>query len=133
MDYIPAYRPGKQGKPRSQIVLIESSLEETIEQDNPVRIIDAFVNSCNLAEFDYTLMKSKKKVDGEVGLIFIAYLFTRMQNILGLGRLKEAISAFISGRLKPFTLIKQQITCFRKILEYLTRKNRIYRFCLNSL
>jgi len=39
MDYI-------QGKPRSQIVLIESSLEEKIEQDNPVRIIDAFVNSC---------------------------------------------------------------------------------------
>ncbi|MCX6233660.1 MAG: hypothetical protein NT175_02905 [Bacteroidetes bacterium] len=29
-----------QGKPRSQIVLIESSLEEKIELNNPVRIID---------------------------------------------------------------------------------------------
>jgi len=50
MDYI-------QGKPRSQIVLIESSLEEKIEQDNPVRIIDAFVNSCNLKEFGFTHAK----------------------------------------------------------------------------
>jgi len=50
MDYI-------QGKPRSQIVLIESSLEEKIEQDNPVRIIDAFVNSCKLEEFGFTHAK----------------------------------------------------------------------------
>jgi len=38
MDYI-------QGKPRLKIVLIESSMEEKIEQENPVRIIDAFVDS----------------------------------------------------------------------------------------
>ena len=50
MDYI-------QGKPRRQIVLIDSSLEEKIEQDNPVRIIDAFVNSCNLVEFGFTHAK----------------------------------------------------------------------------
>ena len=30
------------------MVLIESSMEEKIELDNPVRIIDAFVNKCNL-------------------------------------------------------------------------------------
>ena len=47
MEYI-------QGKPRSQIVFIESSLEEKIESDNPVRIIDAFVNSCKLEEFGFT-------------------------------------------------------------------------------
>ena len=47
MEYI-------QGKPRSQIVFIESSLEEKIEPDNPVRIIDAFVNSCKLEEFGFT-------------------------------------------------------------------------------
>ena len=72
--------------------------------------------------FDYTLMKSKKKVDGEVGLIFIAYLFTRMQNILGPERLKKAVSAFISGIWMLYTLIKVQITCFRMISEYFTRK-----------
>jgi transposase len=47
MDYI-------QGKPRSQLVLIESSLEERIEQNNPVRIIDVFVDSCKLDEFGFT-------------------------------------------------------------------------------
>jgi transposase len=50
MEYI-------QGKPRSQIVLIESSLEEKIEPDNPVRIIDAFVNNCKLEEFGFTHAK----------------------------------------------------------------------------
>ena len=47
MEYI-------QGKPRSQIVLIESSLEEMIEHDNPVRIIDLFVDSSNLMELGFT-------------------------------------------------------------------------------
>jgi len=46
MDYI-------QGKPRNQLVFIESSLEEKIEQDNPVRIIDLFVDSCNLSELGF--------------------------------------------------------------------------------
>jgi transposase len=50
MDYIT-------GKPRTQLVLIESSLEEKIEQDNPVRIIDAFVNSCKLEEFGFKRAK----------------------------------------------------------------------------
>jgi hypothetical protein len=38
MDYM-------QGKPRSQIVLFESSLEERIDVENPVRVIDLFVDS----------------------------------------------------------------------------------------
>ena len=52
--------------------------------------------------FDYTLLKGKKKVDGDVGLIFIAYLFTRMKNILGPEGLFEAIRSFISGYFKRF-------------------------------
>ena len=47
MEYI-------QGKPRSQIVLIESSLEEKIEPDNPVRIIDTFVSHLKLEEMGFT-------------------------------------------------------------------------------
>ena len=38
----------------SQLVIIESSLEERIEQNNPVRIIDVFVDSCKLDEFGFT-------------------------------------------------------------------------------
>ena len=47
MEYI-------QGKPRSQIVLIESSLEEKIEADNPVRFIDTFVHHLKLEELGFT-------------------------------------------------------------------------------
>jgi len=49
--------------------------------------------------FDYTLMKGKKKVDGDVGLIFIAYLFTRLKTILGLKGLMEAITRFFEHHL----------------------------------
>jgi hypothetical protein len=41
--------------------------------------------------FDYTLMKSKQKVDGEVGLLFIAYLFKRLLTILGFNGLMKAV------------------------------------------
>ena len=46
--------------------------------------------------YDYTLMKGLKKVDGEVGLIFIAYLFTGLRSILGLAGLREAIACLLS-------------------------------------
>ena len=47
--------------------------------------------------FDYTLMKGKQKVDGEAGLIFIAYLFRRLESILGLNGLKEAVQGLIAA------------------------------------
>jgi transposase len=237
MEYI-------QGNNRSQIVLISSSLEEMIPEDNPVRIIDLFVDSCNLEElsfsnaklgpegwppyhpgdllklfiygylnrirssrclerecqriktkackecpvksqcttspkdrliecnenieatqrnkraidnnkelykrrqeivehpygtmkrqwgFDHTLMKGKKKVDGEVGLIFIAYLFTRLKTILGLKRFKEAIAAFISHFSDTFSSIQSQIVYLEGISAIFSRNNNLYRVCLNSL
>ena len=50
MEYI-------QGNDRSQIVLISSCLEEMISEDNPVRIIDLFVDSCNLEELGFSNSK----------------------------------------------------------------------------
>ena len=41
-------------------------------------------------------MKGKKKVDGEMGLIFIAYLFTRLRSILGLEGLRAAMVCLLS-------------------------------------
>jgi transposase len=41
--------------------------------------------------FDYTLMKGRQKVDGEVGLIFISYLFRRLITILGINGLMKAV------------------------------------------
>jgi hypothetical protein len=46
--------------------------------------------------FDYTLMKGKQKVDGDVGLIFISYLFRRLITILGINGLMEAVLSLIS-------------------------------------
>jgi transposase len=91
--------------------------------------------------FDYTLMKGKKKVDGEVGLIFIAYLFTRMRSILGKDGLFEAIRGFISGRLKrsdavihPKTLLRLFVEQFLKISQNsIYRGNNYYIYCTNAM
>jgi transposase len=76
--------------------------------------------------FDYTLMKGKKKVDGDVGLIFIAYLFTRMRNILGMPGLFEAIAGRISRCIKQYFTLNQPIIGFQTILSNFSHKNLPY-------
>lgn len=78
--------------------------------------------------FDYTLMKSKKKVDGEVGLIFIAYLFTRMRNILGKEGLFEAIRSLMPGYLKHFCAVYLQWTTIQSFLRHLLKIRSSYLF-----
>ena len=65
--------------------------------------------------FDYTLMKGKKKVDGEMGLIFIAYLFTRLRSILGLEGLRAAIVCLLSRYFSFKPAQKQLIDHFRSL------------------
>jgi hypothetical protein len=72
--------------------------------------------------FDYTLLKGKKKVDGDVGLIFIAYLFTRMKTILGLKGLMEAISSPFPIITNLYRAIKCQMTYFEGISNYFLLK-----------
>jgi len=76
--------------------------------------------------FDYTLMKSKKKVDGDVGLIFIAYLFTRMKNILGMAGLLKAIPSRISCCIKLYFTLNQYIIGFQTILCNFSQKRLPY-------
>ena len=83
--------------------------------------------------FDYTLMKGKKKVDGDVGLIFIAYLFTRMRSILGLNGLMEAVAGLISSCFCLYLMIKHQIIEFQGILSYFSLKRLSYRYSGNIL
>ena len=83
--------------------------------------------------FDYTLMKGKKKVDGEVGLIFIAYLFTRLLTILGPERLTEVFRTFILRFFDTFfTAIAQTVNTGRISATFSIKRN-LYRICLNSL
>jgi hypothetical protein len=78
--------------------------------------------------FDYTLMKGKKKVDGDVGLIFIAYLFTRVMNIMGLKALMEAIAGLFS----LYTRLKQVLKCllfdFNRFLRNISGINLFFRY-----
>jgi hypothetical protein len=77
--------------------------------------------------FDHTLMKGKKKVDGEVGLIFIAYLFTRLMNILGLKGLMEAISNLVLLLKTQILTIKRHIIVVQRSTEIFLPRNYLYR------
>ncbi|MFH1160167.1 MAG: transposase [bacterium] len=82
--------------------------------------------------FDYTLMKGKKKVDGEVGLIFIAYLMRRLMSILGLNGLKEAVQSLLSSLVNRIPVIKLSKNSKRSFLGYFLPKTISYHFPLNN-
>jgi len=42
-----------QGTSREQIILFPESIDDYIENDNPVRFVEAFVESLNLAEMNF--------------------------------------------------------------------------------
>jgi hypothetical protein len=46
-------------------------------------------------------MKGKKNVDGEMGLIFIAYLFTCLRSVIGLEGPRAAAVSIISSIIRP--------------------------------
>jgi hypothetical protein len=89
--------------------------------------------------FDYTLMKGKQKVDGDVGLMFIAYLFTRMRNILGLQGFWEAVRAFLSRSFHPYIPVISHLPDFRMCRNnfqyfyssYRTVQNTLYIYQIN--
>jgi hypothetical protein len=83
--------------------------------------------------FDYTLMKGKSKVDGDVGLIFIAYLFTRLMNIIGLKGLREAIAGLFSHYTSPKPLLKCIVIDFQGFLQQISEINLFFRYSVISL
>ena len=46
--------------------------------------------------YTYTLLRSKKKVKGEIALIGLCYNFKRAMNIIGKEELKKAMEAFFN-------------------------------------
>ena len=82
--------------------------------------------------FDYTLMKGKRKVDGDVGLIFIAYLFTRMRNILGMKRLMEAMAGIILCFKLLLSSMKRQKIEFWAISTIFSTKCSSYLYSVNN-
>jgi transposase len=64
-----------QGQDKSQITLFPDCIEDYVGEDNPIRVIDAFVDSLDLTE---------------LGLSFLAYNLKRAINMVGI---KELIAA----------------------------------------
>jgi transposase len=83
--------------------------------------------------FDYTLMKGKRKVDGEVGLMFIAYLFTRLLTIMGPQQFAEACTAFISHFFHRFLSLLGSEAPAAGISQTFPEIRGQYRFSLNIL
>ncbi len=48
-----------QGEPRQQSTLFPESLDEYVSADNPVRVIDAFIDSLDMVELGFTLAMTK--------------------------------------------------------------------------
>ena len=44
---------------RNQILLFPEVIEDYIDEDNPVRFIDAYVDSLNLSEFSFKYVDTK--------------------------------------------------------------------------
>lgn len=49
----------KQGSSRQQSTLFPESMDEYVSKDNPVRVIDAFIDSLDMAELGFTLATTK--------------------------------------------------------------------------
>jgi hypothetical protein len=81
--------------------------------------------------FDYTLMKGKRKVEGDVGLIFIAYLFTRLRSILGMDGLRKAFRSLFRPFFSPWPFMKRIATHFHTLSFILWKNIRSRETSLN--
>src|ERR1044072_5481354 len=105
-----------EGTDRGQSTLFPEFLEDWINENNPVRVIDVFVDELNLAELGFDgvapetvehrfgtikarmgathfLMKTLPRVASEMALHVLAYNLTRVMNIMGIQPLIAAIRA----------------------------------------
>ena len=73
----------KIGQSRSQYGMFATPLEEMIDGENPVRVIDAFVDSLDLEQLGFRAVKDKEKVAREMALVFSCYNLRRTVSILG--------------------------------------------------
>ena len=65
------------GEDRNQISLLPNTLDDYVSEDNPVRVIDAYVDSLNLEELGFVVYTEKALVkDLTEDTIFLNYIFT---------------------------------------------------------
>jgi transposase len=86
------------GQDRSQSTLFPESLDEYIAEDNPVRVVDVFVDELDLKDLGFEgathiLMKRLPNVRTEMSLHVLAYNLKRAMQIFGVIPLMQAIRA----------------------------------------
>ncbi len=111
------------GQNRTQSFLFPVSLEQSIAQDNEVRVIDLYI-------------LTKKEIEcasADVGFMFIAYNLRRIINILGQDMLKKYLSILVCYILSIFVqirlILKRSAECI--FFKYICKLN--FDYCLNRL
>ena len=84
-----------QGIQRNQLQVV--SLEDTINQDNPVRFIDAFVNSIDLEKIGFTprVLKTEGRPSFTSQVFLKLYLYGYRNGVRSSRRLEKEISEAI--------------------------------------
>jgi len=83
MDYI-------HGTPRDQIFLFKESLDSLVEEDNPVRIIDAYVESVDIEALEFIIPELKTgKPPYKPQLMLKIYIYGYMERIRNSRRLEK--------------------------------------------
>jgi transposase len=101
MDYI-------EGANHSQLILLPQSLDEYISKDNPVRFIDAFVESLDLKElgFRHAVLQETGRPPYHPGILLKLYVYGYLNRIRS-SRLLEKEShrnvevIWLTGKLAP--------------------------------
>jgi hypothetical protein len=73
----------KQGASRNQTLLFPPTLEELISEDNPVRVIDVFIDTLNLKQlgFSKTILASTGCSPYDPGMLLKLYIYGYMNRI----------------------------------------------------
>ncbi len=96
-----------EGQVRSQLTLMPESLEDYIGTDNPVRVIDAFVNALDLAEMGFDPSAAATGRPGyHPALLLKIYIYGYLNRIQSSRRLEREAGRnvelmWLTGRLSP--------------------------------
>lgn len=106
---------------RNQISLIPMSLDELISEDNPVRVLDAFVESINLHElgFKYAITKATGRKPYDPANMFKLYLYGYFNGI----RTSRKLESECKRNIELMWLIQELKPDYRTIADF--RKDNI--------
>ena len=106
----------KKGKSREQLVLFPVSLEEKIEEDNEIRVIDAFVESLDMEKI--RINRSKPKGTGRPGYdprdMLKIYLYGYRNKV----RSSRKLMRLCETNIEMMWLVNQIVPDFRSISDF---------------